>query len=430
MFLNNNHQHEKSFPARAKPAPSSLHSRSWYNPFPNSFSLLRKANVGGKYTTSGGQATSAVHPTATHPGNTSAAWIEESMNSYSHHSHHSQPSHHSQQGQQGHASQMGDFSKGIADIFHRRHSSHSSISPSVHAQQAQSNGQNNSNNANNNDRSGSLLGAVASNGKDISIVSHFVQPELSLPNHINNNPNTTNTNNNINNALPARHTSLVEDVETGHEVLHKLNLSIHHHAALSQSSKGPSWVDKPTPPGSFLVDRFSTGLLANTNSLLNHTAAGGLLASWSNKQKPKSSDGAHADVDIEAVIAKLEIGDKSRHSDLRMNYDDPGVLILSDKTKPLQENNTNTSASAATATATATATALIRKASRSPRSFHAPHMHTGAHAMHTVHTVHAVRELDSAEYSAVEYGSSKQPSDRALVDLEAGNDSQSNVCSY
>jgi len=205
-------------------------------------------------------------------------------------------------------------------------------------------------------------------------------------------------------------------------VLHKLNLSIHHHnAALSQSSKGPSWVDKPTPPGSFLVDRFSTGLLANTNSLLNHTATagGGLLASWSGKQKPKASDGSHADVDIEAVIAKLEIGDKSRHSDLRMNYDDPGVPILSDKTKPLQENNTNTSASAATA--------LIRKASRSPRSFHAPHTHTGAHAMHTVH---AVRELDSAEYSAVEYGSSKQPSDRALVDLEAGNDSQSNVCSY
>lgn len=95
------------------------------------------------------------------------------------------------------------------------------------------------------------------------------------------------------------------------------------HMSLSHSSKGPSWIEKPTPNSSFHVG----GILAGA-------ATAGLLPSfvWQGKKPPRQQQ----DTDIAAVIAKLEHqkAEKSRLSDLRMNHDDPGLLVERAKSPP------------------------------------------------------------------------------------------------
>jgi hypothetical protein len=84
------------------------------------------------------------------------------------------------------------------------------------------------------------------------------------------------------------------------------------HHSLSVSSKGPSWVEKPTPSTSFLL-----------GGVLNGPAAASLLPSfvWNGK-KPRGIE----KLDIEAVIAKLEHTAQPADCHLRMNHDDPGLL--------------------------------------------------------------------------------------------------------
>jgi hypothetical protein len=107
--------------------------------------------------------------------------------------------------------------------------------------------------------------------------------------------------------------------------------------SLSHSSKGPSWVDKPTPSTSFLL-----------GGVLSGPAAAGLLPSfvWNGK-KPRALE----QLDIEAVIAKLEHTAKPADCHLRMNHDDPGLLGTDNEatTAPQPQVQPGSSSSAAVA---------------------------------------------------------------------------------
>jgi hypothetical protein len=106
-----------------------------------------------------------------------------------------------------------------------------------------------------------------------------------------------------------------EDIEA--PSLRRFGSSSAHHS-LSQSSKGPSWIDRATPSTSFLLGGGSAGGALNPGMLPTFT--------WSHKKPPNSSR-RYEQVDIEAVIAKLEHTGQPGEIHLRMNHDDPGLLV-------------------------------------------------------------------------------------------------------
>ena len=140
--------------------------------------------------------------------------------------------------------------------------------------------------------------------------------------------------------------------------------------SLSTSSKGPSWIERSTPNGSFRIGGILSGVINSSSSAAVSTATGaaaGAVAlaantisrggsavnsarnsnvgagvgagvmlpstfTWSSKKENLTAPAA---VDIDAVIAKLEQSEKSKQAaidgngdDLRMNDDDPGLLGL------------------------------------------------------------------------------------------------------
>lgn len=83
--------------------------------------------------------------------------------------------------------------------------------------------------------------------------------------------------------------------------------------SLSQSSKGPSWIEKVTPTTSFQLDGAMTGAIL-PNMLPTFT--------WSHKKPPRR----YEQLDIEAVITKLEHSGRPHEIALWMNHDDHGLL--------------------------------------------------------------------------------------------------------
>ena len=90
------------------------------------------------------------------------------------------------------------------------------------------------------------------------------------------------------------------------------------HGSMSMSSKGPSWIEKPTPNSSFIA-----------KGILSGVATAGLLPilQWSTGKLLRNKE----ELDIQAVIAKLALSEQQsadrKEKDLRMNHDDTGLLV-------------------------------------------------------------------------------------------------------
>lgn len=156
---------------------------------------------------------------------------------------------------------------------------------------------------------------VASAPKEVSQVSDFEEPERH-----------------------ERHPSASDDVES--QSMKRFSSPQHmsfSHMSLSHSSKGPSWIEKPTPTSSFRVGGIMAGV-----------ATAGLVPSfiWHGKKSKRQEE-----IDIAAVIAKLEHqkAETTRLSDLRMNHDDPGLLIERAKSPPSASSSAKLPAAGAVA---------------------------------------------------------------------------------